>query len=486
MSLNNPLELKEELQKFNNIEKYKIKEMMFKEFKNFIYKIKFEINDIDKKSYLTNAFCEYISLSYINNFENTIFSLKNYKLITNYLENCSKKIEQKVFKNIVIISAKPILKNDQEVNKAIDYITKDLKLNVFIRNLDWYNADYFLKDIKFSKNLEQYVKEVKRIFYKYDEELFNKVTENKFRGIKLDFKSIWYDFFNKKIISSLEKFIHTPIKYDEEYLKIKLKKISQTFNEETIFIFLNNLEQKSYYKTAMLNNLNIFYNIIKNECPIYIVGENKYFNLLKVLTLNEFKNISDFNLNVNKKVVKKLIIKEKKTEITNTLTRYWSDIISDNKNKALIDEFNTSERNDTQDLLQTVTFGEAEKFSQSNKHDKNKNISIIDHITKEEKFYFNNDLKNIIKEFNGFINLFDKVKNEISLTSTNFDSKKYKIFKKKMNNRNIREVMEFLVSKKDLLIMDLKSKKISKQDLMNFYFLYIKIKNCLNEIEFIN
>ncbi|WP_338984286.1 hypothetical protein [Spiroplasma endosymbiont of Diplazon laetatorius] len=491
MSIANFTNFKSELKEHLQSLKSEIKVLIYKEFRNYIFKNKLNSHQDFPKSFLTKAFCELATYCYLQNFNAKLFNSKNYSLIKDYLKNSEEQFINTDFKNVVLVSATKLSKDDQELNKFIKNLSDNLKVNVFIRNLDWYNNEHFLREVKLDKKVSEYQEELIKMIKTYDKELFDLISENKFKSTRLSFKEDWSSFLEKKVSYSLEKFIFTPINYDEDNYDKKMKKLSDLVTSSTIFVFINNVDVEAKYKTTLLNDLNFFSEIIKYDSPIFTIDNNDFFSLLNPLALNNFKNFSDLtNFLTNKPVgsdSKSLTVDDSKS--SDTLNWYWNKILDENENKEEIENILGNEKKE-EDLEKTVTFNDHSNLDEILKeHDSHELTSdftdILSEITREHNLLSPEKTKKASKEFLRFINLFDKEINNVELSTNDYDKNKYLYFRDAINQKNVEEVMDFLSNKIDDLTEILQNKKMSKQDAMNYYTLYIKIKSCLNEIEFL-
>ncbi|QHX36682.1 hypothetical protein [Spiroplasma sp. BIUS-1] len=489
MSIYNFSNFKSELKDHLASLKSEIKVLVYKEFKNYIFKNKLKSQHDFSKSFLTKAFCELATYCYLQNFNAKLFNSKNYSLIKDYLKNSEEQFKTQEFKNVVIVSAAKLSKEDVELNNFIKTLTDDLKVNVWVRNLDWYNNEHFLREVKLDKKVSEYQEELIKMLKTYDKELFDLISENKFKGTRLNFKEDWHLFLEKNVSYSLEKFIFTPIKYDEDNYDKKMNKLSQLVKNDTIFLFVNNVDVEEKYKTTLLNDLSFFSEIIKFDSPIFTIDNNDFFSLLNPLALknfNSFKELSNFLLN-KPKVNSNDEVSLEDSKSSDTLNWYWNKILDDENNQK---EFKEIIGEPEKDLEKTVTFNDHsnldELLKEHNSHELSKDFEdILLEITQENNLLTKEFSKKASKEFLNFINLFDREINDVEIISTEYNKDKYLYFKEAINEKNIGEVMDFLSNKIDDLTEILQSKKMTKQDAMNYYTLYIKIKSCLNEIEFL-
>ncbi|AGR42137.1 hypothetical protein [Spiroplasma diminutum] len=492
MGIDNFAIFKSELKEHLHDLKDEIKYLVYKEFKNFIFKNKINSHKEFSKSFLTKAFCELSTYCYLQNFNTKLFNSKNYKLIKDYLKNSEDYFLNNNFKNVVLVSATKLSKEDDQLNKFIQNLTNDLQTNVWIRNLNWYNNEHFLKEVKFDKNVSEYEEQLYKMIKTYDKNLFNTVSENKFSHTKLNFKEDWNSFLEKNVMYSLEKFIFTPIKYDEDNYENKMEKLSELVKHDTIFIFINNVEVKSKYKTTLLNDLSFFSDIIKFECPIFAIDNNDFFSLLNPLALKNFKSYNDiFEFLKNKPQVEKENINNLKT--TDTLNWYWNKIFEDEENEKEINEiFNSNYNNkkELSDLEKTVTFNDINKLSEIIfENSESESTGVLDELISELNVANNLDdktLKSYLNKFNSFVKLFDDNKDNFELLTVNYDKEKYLKFKEMIDNKTITELFIFLDSKFNSLKETLENKKLTKHDALNSFALYMKVKNCINEIEILN
>ncbi|AUM62672.1 hypothetical protein [Spiroplasma monobiae] len=488
MSISNFTNFKSELKDHLQSLKSEIKVLVYKEFRNYIFKTKLNAQQEFSKSFLTKAFCELATYCYLQNFNAKLFNSKNYSLIKDYLKNSEDQFINKDFKKVVIVSASKLSKDNAELNQFINTLTNKLKVNVSIRNLDWYNNEHFLREVKLDKKVSEYQEELFKMMKTYDKELFDLISEEKFRSTRLSFKEDWNVFLEKKVAYSLEKFIFTPINYDEDNYDKKMNKLSELVAHDTIFIFVNNIEVESKYKTTLLNDLSFFSDIIKFDSPIFTIDNNDFFSLLNPLSLSNFRNFHDLASFLIEKPArsnsKNLTVDNSKSD--DTLNWYWNKILDDDNKQEEMKEILGEEK----DLEKTVTFNDHsnldEILKEHNSHELTKDFeNLLAEITQEHKLLDLETSKKASKEFERFIALFDKEINSVELSSSDFDKDKYLYFRDAINQKNIEEVMDFLSNKIDSLTEMLQNKKMSKQDAMNYYTLYIKIKSCLNEIDFL-
>ncbi|AUB31643.1 hypothetical protein [Spiroplasma floricola] len=515
---------KEDLKNYLKSLKSDIKLLIYKEFKNYIFNTKLDSHNIFEKSFFTKAFCELATYCYLQNYNSKFFNSKNSNLINNYSKFSEENFLNKKFENVVIVSAQKLLKEDEQLNDFIKTLTDTLKVNVWIRNLNWYNNEHFLEEVKLSKKLKEYKEELFKIIKSYNKELFDLVSNNKFVSTKLSFREDWNFFLEKKVSYSLEKFIFTPINYDEDNYKKKISKLSELVTEDTLFIFVNNVEVNSKYKTTLLNDIKLFSEMIKFNNPIFTIDKNNnFFSFLNILSYGNFKNFNDiskfFTKRSKENKPEKLKLQDSKN--VDPLNWYWNKILEDEDKqedlKKILKKPKAVKKIKNRDLEKTITFSEHKELNEIFKEEKNiKEIDLektvtfsehsnLDEILKEhESNELNNNMDELLlevtqenmllsselskkanKEFTKFIKLFDKEINNIELTTKEYNKDKYFSFKKMINQKNIKEVLEFLTNKNDNLFSKLKNKKMTKQDIMNYYTLYIKVKSCLYEMKFL-
>ncbi|WP_339020189.1 hypothetical protein [Spiroplasma endosymbiont of Atherix ibis] len=503
---------KEDLKNYLKSLRNDIKLLIYKEFKNYIFNTKLNSHNEFEKSFFTKAFCELATYCYLENY--------NSNLISNYSKISKENFLKMKFENVVIVSPYKLSKEDNQLNNFIKILTDTLKVNVWIRNLNWYNNEHFLQEVKLTKKLKEYKEELFKIIKNYNKELFDLVSNNKFSSTKLNFKEDWNFFLEKKVSYSLEKFIFTPINYDKDNYKKKINKLSELVTENTLFIFVNNVKVNSKYKTTLLNDIKLFSEIINYNNPIFTIENNSnFFSLLNILSFGNFKtfnDISNFFIKISKKnKPKKLKIENSKN--SDPLNWYWNKILENEDNaensKKILNENKPSTKIKNKDIEKSVLLSENKKWKKDKifkEIDLEKTVTFNEHsnlnqILKEhESDEFNNNIddlllevtqenmilsfelsKKVNKEFSNFIKLFEKEINNIELTTKHYNKDKYLNFKKIINQKNIKEIFEFLTNKNDNLFAKFKSKKMTKQNIMNYYTLYIKVKSCLSEMKFL-
>ncbi|AHI52907.1 hypothetical protein [Spiroplasma culicicola] len=485
MGLNNLNELNVQLNNFKNNSLTNIKKLLMKEFKNFVYKTKFNQLPDNPKSYLTKAFCDFLMFNYLNIFLKSSFNEANYNLISDYLELSNKKIQDKSFKDVLIITASKVSKFDKNISDFVEEITEKHKLNVKIRNLEWYNMNFFQDKVVHSQEIDKTENHLRDFFLQFDQNLFDQLTENKFKSVKLDFEDMWKTFFERNIIASFEKFIFTPIQFDQDFVEKTYKKLQESIQPNTLVIFLNNVEINSLYKTAFLNNIELFANIIKNDCPVITIGDYNELNLIQILSSYNLKSTYDI---LSLFETKNIIENNRIEDATNTLNKYWDDILDSKTLDENLDDVFKNQTQENFDLLQTVTLKEPIDFEELQEKQK---FKLFVHFAKFFNDYNNEDKNELIvkfkewkKDFESFIKIFEKGLVNLKLKSQNIDQTRVKTFKEKINLKTISELHEFIKTRFDQFESQIRSSFIDLQDLVNFYNLYIKVKSSINEIEF--
>ncbi|WP_339033294.1 hypothetical protein [Spiroplasma endosymbiont of Cantharis rufa] len=492
MSITNFTNLKKDLNDHLLLMAKEIKLLIYKEFKNYIFKQKISSYDEVKENFLTKAFCELSTYCYLQSFEYKIFNSKNYLLIKDYLKKSKRKFSKQHFENVVFITATKVSKKDVEIQNLIHKLTDDVNVNVTIRNLDWYNNQHFLKYAKLDRKISHYQDQLIKLLKVYDKELFNVLSNNIFSGTKISYKNEWNQFLAKNIVNSLGKFLYTPFNYDELKYENKIEKLSEVIAEDTIYVFFNNVEVKEDYKTTLVNDLKFFTNFIKDDGPIFTVDKNNFFSLLKPLSLRNFKNFNELikYLSKNQKRKPEIELTTNNSKTSDTLNWYWNKILENNdkkEEKVELNKVNTSfESEEEQDLEKTVTFNDHENLADLSNDNifepQNDNLNQI-----ENKDENNNEIEQTISNekilrFKNFIKLYEESKDEIELLTDNYDQDKYLNFKESVNKKNIWDLSNFIDNKYDDLVFYLKNKKILKQDLVNYEILYLKTKKFIEEM----
>ncbi|ALD66431.1 hypothetical protein [Spiroplasma cantharicola] len=497
MSITNFTNFKDDLADHLSLMAKEIKFLLYKEFKNYIFKLKISSYTEVKENFFTKAFCELSTYCYLQSFESKLLNSKNYLIVKDYLKNSKRKFSKQNFENVVFITATKVSKKDPEIQDVIHKLTDELNVNVTIRNLDWYNNQHFLQYAKLDRKVSYYQEQLIKLIKVYDKELFDNLSNNIFAGTKISYKNEWNQFLTKKIINSLDKFLYTQFNYDELRYQNKLEKLNEVISEDTIYVFLNNVEVKDNYKATLVNDLKFFEIFIKDDSPIFTIDKDNFFSLLKPLSLRNFKNFNELikYLFKNKKRNPTTELTTDTSKTTDTLNWYWNKILentdSNEENKDLKKENKNLESDEERDLEKTVTFNAHETLSDLS----NDNIFEIQEDTPNDILNENeiqepiNSIvekpisKDKIERFQNFIKLYEENKNEIELLTDNYDQDKYLNFKESVNKKDIWDLSNFIDNKYDDLVFYLKNKKILKQDLVNYEILYQKTKKCLEENE---
>ncbi|QEH61876.1 hypothetical protein SCHIN_v1c06790 [Spiroplasma chinense] len=498
MGIKNLKELNSEVSKFSANSINDIKKHFMIEFVKYFYKTKFNQDFGNQKNYLTKGFCDFLTFNYVNSFLTSSFDKNNFKLISDYLKTSKFLIEKKNIRNVLIITAKKVDKFDKNITDFVNEITQTNKWNVKIRNIEWYNTKHFQEDIQHSQKLENAEEILIKHFKKFDKNLFNEITEEKFSHIKLDYEGMWANFFTRNVIPSFAKYLFTPKNVENDSNKEMIKKVLNSIEPGTLIIYLNNVKVNSLYKTAFLDNVDVFAKTVKNDCPVLTVGDYEELNLVKLLTTNNFKNLNEvlnyLNPSIYDVIEEEKVVEEEKNVENNivpkdkdTLNMYWNEILeSKNLDTTEDKDFFVDES----DLLKTVTFKEPVDLVNI---ENEKKFKLSEHFNKfyddsnyeDEKTYLKT-LKEYKKNFKEFIKFFEEAIVGIKITSNKVDKVAQNNFRSKIFEKNFDELNRFLDSKNMQFERQLSSSFIELQDLLNFYSLYLKVKTSLFEIDFIN
>lgn len=409
MSIRSSKSLKDDLNLYKDKISTVIYKLLMKEFNIYLERTRLGIDMPNYKTLLTEAFCDFYLLSYILDFSKKSLTEKNFSVINEYLYEANKKIKTNKIKNVVIITAEKNENNNENFNEFVSMINYKFKVGVKVRHTNWYHTDFFKDNILHYDQMFILQENLHKHFNKFDKNLFAEIANPELPLLKLDYKALWNDYFSRIILNSFARFDIMPTNYVKGQTENLQRKILNSLDPSTLIIYYNNVDVKKNYKTAFLNDIKIFKDVLENDIPVITVGDYDDLSLVKVITQKNFKTLNEvtriFNgdktniideieepellinsrsLNSNKrpvpnKVTPKTTFKiknkddekitnnksvETKEEKTNTLNMFWDEEIS----KTNINRTNN-------DLIKTIDFDEPEVLDEILKTTEEHNVS---------------------------------------------------------------------------------------------------------------
>ncbi|ARU91576.1 hypothetical protein SCLARK_00981 [Spiroplasma clarkii] len=284
MSVRNTKILREQLNDYKAKVSQTIYNLLMKEFNVYLERTKLGIEMYDYKTLLTEAFCDFYLLSFMIDFAKKSLSEKSFGVINEYLYYAQQKIKNRQIKNVVIITAARVEKTDTQFMDFVNQINRKFKVGVKVRNTNWYYIDFFKDNILHYDSMYRLQSNLSKHFSKFDKNIFTEIANEEVLKLKLDYKILWNDYFSRIILNSFGRFDIMPTNYVKGQTEETQNKVLKSLDPTTLVIYYNNVDVQKNYKTAFLNDIKIFNNLLVHDVPVISVGKYEDLSLINLIS----------------------------------------------------------------------------------------------------------------------------------------------------------------------------------------------------------